>query len=237
MSETGEKTNDFLARERMLIGDAGIDALANAHVAVFGVGGVGGSAAEALVRAGIGEITVVDNDTVNITNVNRQIIATAENVGKPKVDACEKRFLAINPSLKFHKIDKFFSQKTLADFDFSQYDFVCDAIDSLKEKILLIKTCKEKDVRIISSMGTGNKLSPEKFEISDISKTSYCPLARSVRSLLKAEGIKNLTVVYSKEEPIKTNSRTPGSISFVPPAAGLLMASYIVKTIILEDNK
>ncbi len=228
----GLRNDDIFSRERMLVGNAGLSKLKNARVAVFGLGGVGGAAAEALVRAGVGELILVDNDVVNASNLNRQIIATVKTVGMRKVDAAEERFLSINPALRVRKIGEFFCKETLPCFDFGTFDFVCDAIDSVDEKILLIKTCSEKKIPIISSMGTGNKLSPEKFEIADINKTCYCPLARTVRQRLRQEHVDKLTVVYSREEPVKTGVRLPGSISFVPPAAGLLMASYIVKELI-----
>jgi len=226
----------FLDRENMIIGEKGVLALQKAHIAVFGLGGVGGSCAEALVRAGIGELTIVDNDTVNMTNINRQVIATHSTIGMKKTEAAAERFLDINPDLTLHKMYVFFSEDTKSMFDFSKFDFVCDAIDSVNEKVLLIKTAISNNTKIISSMGTGNKLSPEKFEIDDIYNTRYCPLAKTMRERLKKEGVKKLTVVYSQEEPIKTGSRTPGSISFVPPVAGMIIASHVIKSILKEGQ-
>lgn len=218
-------------REITLIGESNFEKLSGLHVAVFGIGGVGGGVLEALVRAGVGEITVVDADTVNITNLNRQFISFYDNIGISKTDAAEIHALKINPNVIVHKRNVFFSEDTLGCFDFSKFDFVADCIDSVNEKVLLIKTCVESGCEIISSMGTGNKLHPEMLELSDISKTSYCPLARVMRTRLKKEGIERLAVVYSREEAVKNDAHTIGSISFVPPVAGMIMAGYIVRKI------
>ena len=206
--------------------------LANSRIAIFGIGGVGGSVAEALIRAGIGEIDLIDNDIINETNINRQIIALHSTVGQYKVDVMKARALDINPNIKINTYKTFFSDETINEFDFSKYDYVIDAIDSVKSKLLLIETVKNLNIPIISSMGTGNKLDPTKFQIADISKTSVCPLARIIRVELKKRGIKNLKVLYSKEPPIKNNSRTPSSISFVPSVAGLIIAGEVVKDLI-----
>lgn len=219
-------------RTKNLIGEVALEKLANSRVAIFGIGGVGGSVAEALIRVGIGEIDLIDNDTINATNINRQIIALHSTVGKYKVDVMKSRALDINPNIRINIYKTFFSDESLNEFDFSKYDYVIDAIDSVKSKILLIKTCKSLNIPIISSMGTGNKLDPTKFEITDISKTSVCPLARIIRTELKKQGIKNLKVLYSKESPIKTASRVPSSISFVPSTAGLIIASVVVNELI-----
>lgn len=219
-------------RTKSLIGENSLEKLANSKVAIFGIGGVGGYVVEALVRANVGEIDLIDNDTINPTNINRQIVALHSTLGQYKVDVMKNRILDINPNIKINTFKTFFDENTINEFDFSKYDYVVDAIDSVKSKILLIKTCKSLNIPIISSMGTGNKLDPLKFEIADISKTSVCPLARVMRSELKKQGIKNLKVLYSKEEPIKTNSRTPSSISFVPSTAGLIIASEVVKDLI-----
>ncbi|MBQ4645797.1 MAG: tRNA threonylcarbamoyladenosine dehydratase [Candidatus Gastranaerophilales bacterium] len=221
-------------RTKNLIGENALEKLKKSHVAVFGIGGVGGSCAEALIRAGIGKIDLIDNDTINETNINRQIIALHSTIGQYKVDIMKLRALDINPNIKIETFKTFFDESTLEEFDFKKYDYVVDAIDSVKSKLLLIKTCKNLNTKIISSMGTGNKLDPTGFIITDISKTSVCPLARVMRTELKKEGIKNLKVLFSKEEPIKTNSRTPSSISFVPPAAGLVIASEVVKDLCLQ---
>lgn len=219
-------------RTKSLIGEIALEKLASSRVAVFGVGGVGGYVVEALVRAGIGEIDLIDNDTINATNINRQIVALHSTIGQYKVDVMKARALDINPNIKINTYKTFFSSETINEFDFSKYDYVIDAIDSVKSKLLLIETAKNLNIPIISSMGTGNKLDPTGFVITDISKTSVCPLARVIRTELKKRGIKNLKVLYSKELPIKIDSRTPASISFVPSGAGLIIASAVVKDLI-----
>lgn len=223
-------------RTKNLIGEVALEKLANSRVAIFGIGGVGGSVAEALIRAGIGEIDLIDNDIINETNINRQIVALHSTIGQFKVDIMKARALDINPNIKINTYKTFFSDETINEFDFSKYDYVIDAIDSVKSKLLLIETVKNLNIPIISSMGTGNKLDPTKFQIADISKTSVCPLARIIRVELKKRGIKNLKVLYSTEPPIKTNSRTPSSISFVPPVAGLIIASETIKNLINAKN-
>lgn len=219
-------------RTKSLIGENALKKLANSKVAVFGIGGVGGSCVEALVRAGIGEIDLIDNDIVNETNINRQIVALNSTLDKFKVDVMESRSKDINPDIKVNVFKTFFDESTINGFDFKKYDYVIDAIDSVKSKLLLIETCKKFDVPIISSMGTGNKLDPTKFCVADISKTSVCPLARVIRVELKKRGIKNLKVLYSTEAPIKTGSRTPSSISFVPPVAGMIIAGAVISDLI-----
>ena len=216
-------------RTEKLIGKVNMEKLKNANVIVFGVGGVGGYAVEALVRAGVSNITVVDNDTVSASNINRQIIALNSTVGKLKTDVIKQRIFDINPDCNVTAMAVFFDETT--EIDFKKYDFIVDCIDSVKSKIHLIKCAKENNVKIISALGTGNKICPEKLEIADIKETSYCPLARKVRTLLKKEGIENLPCVYSKEEPVK-NEGVPASISFVPSSAGLLMASYVIRELI-----
>ena len=219
-------------RTKALIGEAALEKLKNSHVAIFGIGGVGGFTAEALARAGINKIDLIDNDTINLTNLNRQIVALHSTIGQFKVDVMELRAKDINPDVKINSFKIFFDENSINQFDFSKYDYIIDAIDSVKSKLLLIETAKKLNIPIISSMGTGNKLDPTKFQIADISKTSVCPLARVIRVELKKRGIKNLKVLYSTEEPIKTGARTPSSISFVPPAAGLIIASEVVKDLI-----
>lgn len=219
-------------RTKNLIGEVALEKLANSRVAVFGIGGVGSYCSEALIRAGIGEIDLIDNDIINETNINRQIVALHSTIDQYKVDVMKARALDINPNIKINTYKTFFSDETINEFDFSKYDYVIDAIDSVKSKLLLIETVKNLNIPIISSMGTGNKLGPTKFQIADISKTSVCPLARIIRVELKKRGIKNLKVLYSKEPPIKNNSRTPSSISFVPSVAGLIIASEVVKDLI-----
>ena len=227
--------NERFSRQARIIGDEKMNKLKNSSVIVFGLGGVGGAAAEAIVRAGIGKIAIVDKDVVDITNLNRQIIATDETVGMKKTDAAEKRFLSINPDLIVEKFDLFYLPETAEEINLSDYDFIIDAIDNVTAKIELVVRAEKQGVPIISSMGTGNKLSPDMLEIADIYKTSVCPLARVVRRELKNRGVKKLKVVYSKEEPIKTDSSVPGSISFTPPVAGYLAASYVIKN--LMENK
>ncbi len=223
---------DFLERTRTLIGDNAIEKLKKSRVIVFGIGGVGGYTVEALVRSGIGEIDIVDNDKVSISNLNRQIVALNSTIGEYKVDVMKKRALDINPDLKINTYKLFFDEKTKAEIDFLKYDYIVDAIDSVKSKLLLIELTKKDKIPIISSMGTGNKLNPLEFEIADIFKTSVCPLARIIRTELKKRGIKDLKVLYSKEKPYKDGSKVPSSISFVPSIAGLIIASEVIKDII-----
>lgn len=224
--------SERFSRQARIIGEEKMNILKNSSVIVFGLGGVGGAAAEALVRGGIGKIAIVDKDVVDITNLNRQIIATEETVGMKKTDAAEKRFLSINPELIVERFDIFYLPETADEINLSDYDFIVDAIDNVTAKIELIVRAEKQGVPIISSMGTGNKLSPEMLEIADIYKTSVCPLARVMRRELKNRGVKKLKVIYSKEEPIKTGSYVPGSISFTPPVAGYLAASYVIKKLI-----
>lgn len=238
--------NQF-ARTQLMFGSCAMDKLKNSRVAVFGVGGVGGYTVEALVRSGIGTLDLIDNDTVSVTNLNRQIIALHSTIGQSKVEVMKNRILDINPDCNVYVYNMFFDETTVDNFDFSKYDYVVDAIDSVKSKILLAKICYEKNIKIISSMGAGNKLDPTKFEISDLYKTSYDPLAKVMRRELKKIGVKRLTVVYSKEEPVKIDAdkvadlldeedlkkRTvPASNAFVPSAAGLVIASKVIKDLV-----
>ncbi len=231
---------NWLQREELLIGYKNIEKLKNSKVIVFGLGGVGGYTAEALVRAGIGEISLVDNDTINETNINRQIFATTKTVNRLKVEAAKERLVEINPNLEVETYNLFFNKENSNSIDFSKYDYIVDAIDTVSSKIELIVCAKNSNTKIISSMGTGNKLNPLDFLVSDISKTSVCPLARVMRQELKKRNIEKLKVVYSKETPKKPfenlfneqNKQIPSSISFVPPIAGLIMASEIVKDIL-----
>ena len=217
----------------MLIGTDALEKLKSATVAVFGVGGVGGYAVEALARAGVGRLVLVDSDVVSLSNINRQIIATHRTVGMYKTEAMRERLLEINPDIEIELHTVFFDETRVLDFDFSSYDYVVDAIDSIGAKIELIVAAKSVGTPIISAMGAGNKLDPTRFEISDISKTEVCPLARAVRTRLRKRGINNLKVVYSKELPHVANDgeRVPASISFVPSAMGLVIASAVVKDI------
>jgi tRNA A37 threonylcarbamoyladenosine dehydratase len=230
-------------RTELLIGKEGIEKLSKSRVAVFGIGGVGGYVVEALVRSGIGAIDIIDNDTVCESNINRQIYATTKTLGKNKVDVAKERILEINPNIKVNTFQMFFTPQTADEFDFSNYDYIVDAIDTVVGKLSLIEKAKEYEVPIICSMGAGNKLDPTKFEVADISKTSVCPLARVIRTELKKRKIKDVKVVYSKEQPIKpnstlnpqTNKQTPGSIAFVPSVAGLIIAGEVIKDIILSN--
>ena len=206
----------------------------NSSVIVFGLGGVGSAAAEALARTGVGTLGIVDKDVVDVTNINRQLIATDKTVGQNKTDAVAERLLTVNPKLNIHKYNLFYLPETADSIDLRQYDFILDCIDNVTAKIELTVKAKELGVNIISSMGTGNKLHPEMLEIADISKTSVCPLARVMRRELKKRGIYKLPVIYSKEEPLKTDSSVPGSVSFTPPVAGYLMTSYVINSIIKE---
>lgn len=224
--------NEIFSRTARVIGEEKVKKINNSSVIVFGLGGVGGAACEALVRAGVGTIGIVDKDVVDITNINRQIIATKETVGLKKTDAMEKRLLSINPDVIVKKYDLFYLPETADEINLAEYDFILDCIDNVTAKIELIVRAQAKDVPVISSMGTGNKLNPEMLQIDDIYKTSVCPLARVMRRELKNRGIKKLPVVYSKEEPVKTDSSVPGSLSFTPPVAGYLMCSYVIKKLI-----
>ena len=224
-------------RTALLLGKASVEKLAEKRVAVFGVGGVGGFVCEGLVRAGIGAIDIVDKDTVALSNLNRQLIALHSTVGKNKVDVLEERLKDINKNLIIKKYKCFFLPETSDTFDFREYDYVVDAIDTVTGKIELILKANEAGVPIISAMGAGNKLDPTAFQVSDIYKTSVCPLARVMRRELKKRGVEKLKVVYSKEEPIKPQFEegeevVPGSVSFVPPALGLIIAGEIVKDLI-----
>lgn len=230
----------MFSRLELLIGKENIDILNNAHVLVFGVGGVGGYVVEALVRSGIEHITIVDNDEVSLTNLNRQIIATRETIGHKKVQVMRERILSINPNCDVKTLEMFYLPESADTINLTQYDYVIDAIDTITSKIHLAVRCEQLSVPLISSMGTGNKMNPAMLEVSDIYKTSVCPLAKVMRRELKERRVKHLKVVYSKELPIKptqskeeTNKRTiPGSTAFVPASAGLLIASEVIKDLL-----
>lgn len=232
--------NQFL-RTELLIGKSGINKLSQSRVAVFGIGGVGGYVVEALVRSGIGSLDLIDNDKVALTNLNRQIIATHKTMGMYKVDVMTERAKDINPEVNIRTYKTFFTPETADEFDFSQYDYVVDAIDTVIGKLELIERAKKESVPIICSMGAGNKMHPELFEVVDISKTSVCPLAKVIRQELKKRNIKGVKVVYSKEIPIKPlpsdevmegKKQIPGSNAFVPSAAGLIIAGEVIRDLI-----
>lgn len=232
-------------RTEMLFGTDAMEKLKNSRVAVFGIGGVGGHVVEALVRSGVGAIDLIDNDVVHNSNINRQVVALLSNVGESKVDAFEKRIKDINPEVVVHKHKCFFLPENSVQFNFKAYDYIADCIDTVTGKIELVLKAQGAGVPIISSMGTGNKLNPADLEVSDIYKTSVCPLAKVMRQELKKRRIKKLKVVYSKEIPtIPKNAKTDevtgkrliGSNAFVPAAAGLIIASEIVKDIIKKER-
>lgn len=222
--------NQF-TRTEALIGKEGIEKLQKAKVAIFGIGGVGSYVVEALARAGIGKFILVDKDTVDITNLNRQIIATRKTIGRSKVEVAKERILEINPNAKVEIHQEFFMPNSKGILE-DRVDYLVDAVDTVTAKIELVMRANRHNIPIISCMGTGNKLDATQFEVADIYETSVCPLAKVMRKELKARGIKNLKVVYSKEEPIKldeANAHTPTSISFVPSVAGLIIAGEIIK--------
>lgn len=224
-----EPENDFLSRERTLIGDAAVERLKNSRVLLFGVGGVGGYVLESLVRSGVGAIGIVDFDTVSCSNINRQIIADTSTVGRKKTETAAERAKKINPCVEITVFDMFADSGTVPEIisSFSP-DFIADAIDKVTSKLCIIETAKKRGISVISCMGTGNKLDPSRFRICDISKTSMCPLAKVMRTELRRRGIGGVDVLFSDETPVVT-SRVPASISFVPATAGLLIAGYIIK--------
>ena len=225
---------DRFQRTRRLIGNKALEMLKASKVLVFGVGGVGGYVCEALARAGVGGIDIVDKDVVDITNINRQIIATTDTIGLPKVEVCRQRMLSINPEIRIEAKQCFYLPEKASDFLFEEYDYIVDAIDNVTAKIDIICRAKQAGTPVISSMGTGNKLDPTRFRIADIEKTRVCPLAKVVRKELKKRGIRGVKVLYSEEEPVRTGIRTPASISFVPPVAGLIIAGEVIKDLSLR---
>lgn len=235
------------SRMELLIGEEGLKKLRNSRVAVFGIGGVGSYVAEALARCGIGTLILVDNDRVSLTNLNRQLIALRSTIGQLKTEVMKNRILDIDPEIVVHTYETFFSEETAEVFDFSAYDYIVDAVDTVTAKILLIEIATATGTPVISSMGTGNKLDPGKFEITDISKTSVCPLAKVMRRELKKRGIRKCKVLYSREEPVKPRSSeetkgtakrpVPGSISFVPGTAGLMIAGAVVRDLLKQPEK
>lgn len=233
--------NDRFMRTRMLLGDSAMERLRGARVLIFGIGGVGGFAAEALVRSGVGALDLVDHDCVELTNLNRQIIALESTLGRLKAEVMAERAAQINPDCKVRAIPVFYGKETAHLFDFAEYDYVIDAIDSVTSKLLIIETAKACGVPVISAMGAGNKLDPSALEIADLYETSVCPLARVMRRECRKRGIESLKVVWSREEPMKpeqpdgpaaqegSRRAVPGSVSFVPSAAGLMLAGEVIR--------
>lgn len=228
--------NDIYQRTELVIGKEGINKLKKSKVCICGVGGVGSYTVEALARIGVGNITVIDKDVVDITNINRQIIATVENIGRSKVSVCKERINNINPSINVECLETFLDESNIPNYILADYDYVVDAIDSINSKVELIKHCKKNNIKIISSMGMANKINPLMIKVSDIYKTSVCPLAKIMRKKLKEQGIKKLKVVYTEETPIKNDTNILGSVSFVPSVAGLVIASEVVKDVLKEDK-
>lgn len=233
--------NQF-SRTELLFGKESMDKLKNTRIAVFGIGGVGSFTVEALARSGIGHFDLIDNDIISITNINRQIIATLTTVGKMKVDIMKQRILEINPEAVINVYKCFFLADNAKEFDFSKFDYIVDAVDTVSAKIELVLRANEFNIPIISCMGAGNKLDPTRFEVDDIYKTSICPLAKVMRKELRSRGIERLKVVYSKEpaiKPILSNEneltekrQIPGSVSFVPSVAGLIIAGEVIKDLV-----
>ena len=235
---------DRFSRTELLIGKAALDRLKAARVAIFGVGGVGGYAAEALARSGVGAIDLIDDDKICITNINRQIYALDSTLGEYKADVAEKRIKDINPDCKVKTYKIFYLPETADEIDFTHYDYIIDAVDTVTAKLLIAKNAESARVPVISAMGTGNKLNPTGFKVADIYKTSGCPLARVMRTECKKRGIKGFKAVYSEEKALKPqnaeksgNKIAPASIAFVPSVAGLIMAAEVVKDLIKGDNK
>ena len=246
--------NREFTRSTLLMGEAAVEKLQKSRVAIFGVGGVGGYVCEALVRSGVGAFDLIDKDVVDVTNINRQIIATHSTVGRPKVEVMRERMLDINPEVLVNARECFFLPENATDFDFTNYDFVVDCVDTVTAKIQIIMQAKEAGVPVISSMGAGNKMDASRFKVADIYKTNVDPLARVMRRELKKRGVRKLTVVYSDEEPMTpindSNSgeadavsqsvgrvkQTPGSVAFVPGAAGLIIAGEVVRQLISKEQ-
>ena len=236
------------SRMEILLGEEGSTKLAKARIMVFGLGGVGSYVAEALARCGVGSLTLVDHDTVSVTNINRQLYALRSTVGHSKVQVAKERIRDIDENILVHTYETFYNEDTADMFDFRGVDYIVDAIDTVTSKLLIIQKAKECGVPVISCMGTGNKMEPSKFEITDISKTSVCPLAKVMRTELRKRGIRKVKVLYSKEKPIKavqdngerkgnTDRPGPGSIAFVPSVAGLLIAGEVVRDILGDGKK
>lgn len=231
---------EYFSRSAMLLGEEAIATLGRKKVAVFGVGGVGGYVVEALARTGVGEFVLVDHDVISPSNINRQIIATTKTIGQKKVEVMKNRILEIHPSAKVTVYPHFFLPETAQDFDFSEYDYVVDAVDTVTAKLQILRQARLSAVPVISSMGTGNKLDPTKFQIADIAKTSVCPLARVMRYECRKQGITGVKVLFSTETPVQpqqleqseSGKPIPGSVAFVPSIAGLMIAGEVLKDLI-----
>lgn len=228
------------SRTELLLGEAAMERLGRAKIAVFGIGGVGSYTVEALARCGIAQLTLVDPDVVSLTNINRQLVALHSTIGKAKTQVAKERVADIDPDILVHTYETFYNKDTAVLFDFAEYDYVVDAIDTVSSKLLLIQQAKAADTPVISCMGTGNKLDPSRFEIADIAKTTVCPLAKVMRTELRRRGIKKVKVLFSKEQPVKKDTKSeekkgntdrpvPGSISFVPSVAGLMIAGEVIR--------
>ncbi|MGN0368704.1 MAG: ThiF family adenylyltransferase [Wujia sp.] len=234
--------NEYLERTTLLIGGDGVERLRHARVAVFGIGGVGGYVAEALARSGVGKLDLIDKDVVSASNINRQIIALTSTVGRPKVEVMRERIADINPNCEVRCYQTFYLPETADNFDFTQYDYVVDAVDTVTAKITLIMEAKEKKIPVISCMGAGNKLDPTAFRVTDIYKTSVCPLAKVMRRELKKRDVSDLKVVYSEEIPQNSGlfdengKQIPGSIAFVPSVAGLILASEVIRDLAFTNE-
>ncbi len=233
---TDKELNEQFSRTELLLGKTALEKLQAATVAVFGVGGVGGYVVEALVRSGVGSFELIDNDTVSLSNLNRQIIATKDTVGRDKVEVMRERVLSINPDAKVTMRKCFYLPEVAQEFDFSKYSYVVDAVDTVTAKIDIIMQAKAAGVPVISSMGAGNKLDPTRFQVADIYSTSGCPLAKVMRRELRKREVDALKVVYSTEEAIQTGQRIPGSVAFVPSVAGLIVAGEVVKDLISVNS-
>ena len=240
--------NEQFLRTQMLLGTEALERLQKARVAVFGIGGVGGYTVEALARSGIGQLDLIDSDSVSVSNINRQILATHSTVGLPKVEAARRRILDINPACVVRTHQVFYTPETAGLFDFTQYNYIVDAIDTVTGKLQLAERARDAGTPIISCMGTGNKLDAAAFQVSDISKTTMCPLARIMRKELGKRGIKHMKVVYSTEEALTPTGweeeaaalgkrQIPGSVAFVPGTAGLILAGEVIKDIALGNGE
>lgn len=234
--------NERFARTALIFGDEGMSRLSASRVAVFGVGGVGGHCVQALVRAGVGAVDVFDDDVVSVSNVNRQAVAMTSTIGRAKVDVIRDQALDINPDVRVTCRRMFYTPENADEVDLSAYDYVVDAIDTVKAKVELIVRCKALGVPVISAMGAGNKLDPTRFEVADLYETSVCPLCRVMRAQLRKRGVDRHTVVYSREEPLRivadesAGRHAPGSVSFVPPVVGLIIAGEVIKSIAAGGN-